>query len=143
MKKNGKKFRRLAKEKQERKIAAEAKAGVPFSRASKKKRLCTHYEAHGGGFIVGTAWSYLYPLSESKCCCSVCRTEFSMEQYHAMEVFVKEFTGVGCTTVVQALANIQKVVPPVWYYKLNEDTVKTVPFEEDQVVLPDNCIAIF
>lgn len=143
MKKNGKKARRLAKEKQERRIIAEAKAGAPFSRASKKKRLCTHYESHGGGFCIGTAWSYLYPLSESKCCCSVCQTEFSMDQYRAMEAFIKGYPGQECTTVAQAHARIQKIVPPVWYYKMSADTVKTVPFKEDQVVLPRNCIAIF
>mgnify|MGYP005756991675 CR=1 FL=1 len=143
MKKNGRKARRLAKEKQAGRLVAEAQAGEPFSRASKRKRLCTHYHTIGGGFTVGIAQSYLQPISESKCCCLVCKTEFSMEQYRAMEAFVNGYSGQGCTTVAQAHAYIQKIVPPVLYCKLDANTVKTFPLEEDTVALPNNCIAIY
>lgn len=142
MKQNGRRARKLAKERQERRILEEKRAGKPYSRVSKKKRICTHYETIGGGIIVGTGWSYLHPLTESKCYCSICKMEFSMEQYRAMEAFIKGYSGQSCTTVGKAHIQIQSIVPPVWYYRLDADTVKTIPFEEGHVALPRNFTGI-
>lgn len=136
MKKNGKKARRLAKEKEVRRMIEEKRAGKPYSRVSKKRRLCTHYVTYGGGITVGVGYSYLYMISDLKCRCAVCQTEFSVDQYRAMEGFIKTYPSQWCTTVGYAHAQIQKIVPPVWYYQLDAHTVKTVPVEEGKVILP-------
>ena len=138
MKKNGKKARQLAKQKQIIRQKEESRAGAPFSRVSKKRQLCTHYKTIGGGICVGVGWTYLYPVSESKCRCQVCKMEFTMEQYRAMRIFVAGYSGQRCTTVGSAHTRIQKIVPPVWYYQLGPDSVKTIPFSEEEVALPNN-----
>lgn len=106
--------------------------------------MCAHYRTiegdivriSGYSIIVGTGWSYLYPISESKYRCRVCKMEFTIEQYHAMQAFIASYPSQECKTLDSAHAEIQKIVPPVGYYELGEDSVKTVPLAEGEVVIP-------
>ena len=63
MKKYGKKWRKIQKEKAIRK--ANTKVGEPFSKARHKKRLCLHYAGIPGGFTRGHCYSKLVRISDA------------------------------------------------------------------------------
>ena len=91
MKKYGKKWRKLQKEKEMRK--ANVKIGEPYSKSRLKKRLCLHYGGRPGGIVPGYCFSKLIPISESECMCCECHKTFPIEyrrqfcrQYGAVQV---------------------------------------------------------
>ena len=90
MKKNGRKGRRLQKEKAERKAAARAKikVGEPFSKAKTRKKLCLHYKGTPGGFTPGFCYSLLFPIGETECICAKLKFE---EYSRFLSVFLRKF----------------------------------------------------
>lgn len=100
MKKNGKKYRKLQKEKLDRKKKHLEKCGPPYSK--RKVKVCRHYGYNGEIRSYMTRWeiphyqmiytgavSYLDPVSDEKCRCRCCGAEFPVESYHEMEHYVK------------------------------------------------------
>ena len=119
MKKNGKKWRRLQKEKELRK-AMITKVSVPFSKSRNKKRLCLHYSGRPGGIIVGHCYSLLTKKSEKECECCICKKVFPIEKITQMKQLVDYLSNKGCVTDVERIAKLSKGIEPVYYYKLSE-----------------------
>jgi hypothetical protein len=135
MKKDGKKYRRLQKEKAERRIEAEKRASAPYSKH--KVKLCIHYGAIGGGIIPGYAQSYLYPISDTECRCAECQKVFPIEVYHEMKDFAEGYSRLNCTTMMPEMIKIAKSAKPVKYYYVAEDTIEYLPDDdEDDIIVP-------
>nr|MBP3598318.1 hypothetical protein [Eubacterium sp.] len=123
MKKNGRKYRRIQKEKEIKRIEAEKRAGKPYSKH--KIRVCRHWEGYSVGFGIGHVWSILYPISKEKCVCLDCGIIYSIDVYNKMKTLIEEFNNnYMCTTIHYYSERIQKMIKPVSYYYVAENMIE-------------------
>lgn len=113
MPKLSKRMRERKKEKEERRVLANKKAGNPYSHH--KIRTCHHYITYGGGFVLGIARGLLMPISEKECICSNCQKQFSIKAYHVMNDWTQRYTGKDYCHA-QEVQEISGQIPPVKYY---------------------------
>ena len=134
MKKYGKKWRKLQKEKEMRK--ANMKIGEPYSKSRLKKRLCLHYGGRPGGIVPGYCFSKLIPISESECICSECRKKFPIEKYKQMESLVDYLSNKGCITDGALIAALSEGIEPVYYRHLSETEIEILETVTDGIIMP-------
>lgn len=132
MKKNGKKWRQLQKEKEERK--ENMKVGEPFSRAKNKKHLCLHYGGIPGGFVPGHCYSLLAKISETECMCCVCGKVFPIEKYDQMEKLAAYMGSKGCITDSNYIIELSKGLEPVYYRRISENEVEIIEEAKDIMI---------
>ena len=129
MKKNGKKWRKLQKEKVKRK--ATMMVGEPYSRASKKIKVCTHYFGQPGSIVAGYCVSLLKKINEEECLCKCCGKRFPIEMYDKMEKLTEYLSNKGCCTYVDYIAELSEGLEPVWYRQLSETEIEVVDRKEN------------
>ena len=134
MKKYGKKWRKLQKEKEMRK--ANMKVGEPYSKSRLKKRLCLHYGGIPGGIVPGYCFSKLIPISEIECMCSECRKKFPIEKHKQMESLVDYLSNKGCMTDGALIAMLSEGIEPVYYRRLSETEVEILEAVTDGIIMP-------
>ena len=140
MKKNGRKGRRLQKEKTERIEATRAKmkVGEPFSKAKTRKKLCLHYEGTPGGFTVGYCYSLLIPRGKTECICAKCGKVFPIEKHDQMKQLVRYLSNKGCITDVAYIMKLSKGIEPVYYRRISENEIEILETVEDKCILPSH-----
>jgi len=139
MKKHGKKWRKIQKEKEIRR--ENTKVGEPFSKARHKKHLCLHYAGIPGGFTWGHCYSKLVLISDTECVCCECKKTFSIEKYKQMESLVKYLSNKGCITDGALIAALSEGIEPVYYRRLSETEIEILKTVTDTTILPKHlCI---
>ena len=133
MKKYGKKWRKLQKEKEIRK--ANMKVGEPYSKSRLKKRLCLHYGGRPGGIVPGYCYSKLIPISESECICSECRKKFPIKKYKQMESLVDCLSNKGCITDGALISALSEGIEPVYYRRLSETEIEILETVTDEIIM--------
>ena len=140
MKKNGKKWRAIQKEKEERK--SHVKVGEPFSKASKKVHKCEHYSRsineddltyllslrHDRNFAKISYHSDLIQISDTECRCRVCRSTFPIEVMVQLEAYVNNLNSekiLGLLGRYEPMSYPRGLVP-VCYRRISEDEVEIV-----------------
>lgn len=134
MKKYGKKWRKIQKEKESHR--ANTKVGEPFSKARHKKHLCLHYGGIPGGFTPGFCYSKLVSISDTECRCCECGKTFSIEKYNQMETLVDYLTNKGCMTDEALIAELSDGIEPVYYRRLAENEIEILETIENQILFP-------
>lgn len=134
MKKYGRKWRKLQKEKEMRK--ANVKIGEPYSKSRLKKKLCLHYGGRPGGILPGYCYSFLHPINDKECICSVCRKTFSIKKYGQMQKLVAYLSNKGCVTDTSYIAKLSRGLEPVYYRRLSETEVEIIETVEDGIIMP-------
>ena len=119
MKKNGKKWRKIQKEKSMRTVAI-TNVTHPVSDIRKKKILCTHYIGRPGGILPGSCHSLLIEKSEKECICTKCRKIFPIKRMAQMEQLVSYLSNKGCITDERFIAKLSRGIEPIYYYKISE-----------------------
>ena len=119
MKKNGRKWRKLQKEKELKKKTVTSIA-APFSKVSKKKTLCRHYTGVPGGLIPGSCHSLLIERSDKECICIKCQKGFPIKRMAQMNQLVAYLSNKGCITDEKLIAKLSRGIQPIYYYKLSE-----------------------
>lgn len=140
MKKGGKKWRKLQKEKEERK--ANIKVVEPFSKERTRKHICLHYDGTPGGILIGDCYSLLYPINESECKCNRCGKVFSIDKYRQMEWLVDYMSNKGCVTDVAVISELSKGLEPVHYRRLSETETEILDTMDELVLPPHTCVII-
>ena len=134
MKKYGKKWRKLQKEKEMRK--ANMKIGEPYSKSRLKKILCLHYGGRPGGIVPGYCFSKLIPISESECMCCECHKTFPIEKYKQMESLVDYLSNKGCMTNGTLIAMLSDGIEPVYYRRLSETEIEIIETVDNSIIMP-------
>ena len=93
MKKLSKKKRAELKEKAVIREKVMAKAGEPYSRH--KIRVCQHIDR----YYFGCAYPTLIKISEDKCMCTICKTEFPIEFMDEMRELTRNYRHSDCVKV--------------------------------------------
>lgn len=131
MKKNGRKYRKLQKEKELQKADRKPmKVGEPFSRVSKKRRICLHYGMIGGGIIAGKGYSYLHPVSEDMCQCGCCGKKFPIEAMETMKHLIEYLECAGCCISAGMIRELSEGIEPVAYYRISEIECRICEMED-------------
>ncbi len=78
-----------------------------------KVRICVHFEGHGGGFVMGNAHITLKKISDLKCQCEICKTEFPISYMYTLEKYVNSYAAAGCCDVIDKGRELSKVLKPV------------------------------
>ena len=133
MKKYGKKWRKVQKEKEISR--ANSKVGKPFSKARHKKHLCLHYGGVPGGILPGHCFSKLIKINDAECMCSECRKTFSIEKYQQMESLVNYLSNKGCLTNEKLIAELSKGIEPVYYSRLSETEIEILESVTDRIIV--------
>lgn len=136
MKKNGRKWRKEQKEKEERRVIAKQTAVEPFSRERKRKHLCLHYDGIPGGIVAGYCYSLLVPINENECQCRQCGKSFSIDKYSQMENLVDYLSNKGCVTDIKLIEKLSEGLDPVYYRRLSETETEILEELNDKVCLP-------
>ena len=134
MKKYGKRWRKLQKEKEIRR--ANTKVGEPFSKARHKKHLCLHYGGIPSGFTQGFCYSKLVSISDTECRCCECGKTFSIEKYNQMEALVDYLTNKVCMTDGSLITELSDGIEPVYYRRLSENDIEILETIESQILVP-------
>ena len=140
MKKYGKKWRKLQREKEIRR--ANTKVGEPFSKAKNKKHLCLHYGGIPGGIVQGYCFSKLLPISDTECICCECRKTFPLGKYQQMESLVDYLSNKGCMTDGGLIAMLSERIEPVYYRRLSENEIEILETLDNQIFLPRHLCVI-
>ena len=120
MKKNGKKWRKIQKEKAMQRTVESATVECLVSNARKKKILCMHYWGRPGGILPGSCHSLLIKKSEKECICTKCRKIFPIKRMAQMEQLVSYLSNKGCITDEKFIAKLSRGIEPIYYYKISE-----------------------
>ena len=120
MKKNGKKWRKIQKEKAMRRTVESTTVERPVSNARKKKILCMHYWGRPGGILPGYCHSLLIEKSEKECICTKCRKIFPIKRMAQMEQLVSYLSNKGCITDERLIAKLSRGIEPSYYDKIPE-----------------------
>ena len=124
MKKNGKKWRKLEKEKELHN--EDIKVGEPFSKAKNKKHLCLHYGGKPRGIVPGYCYSKIRKISENEYACTECGKRFSAKQNEQMNTLVSYLTSKGCCTDTIYIAKLSRGLEPVYYRRLSETEIEII-----------------
>lgn len=127
MKKNGRKYRKVQKEKAKKHIEYLKSCGEPY--AKRKIRNCCHYLALrvvDGNIFLKT---YLSLISDSKCHCEICKKEFSIEVYEKAQKYIDGMT--GSISKMERLLYKKVKLKPTKYYYTAKDVIEYVPETED------------
>ncbi len=134
MKKHGRKWRKLQKQKEA--YEKNRKVGEPFSKSRRRKHLCLHYDGRPGGFVPGFCYSKLVHINENECVCSECGKVFTIEKYLQMKNLVDYLSNKGCVTDFEIIAELSEGIEPVYYRRLSENEVEIVDTVKDEVIIP-------
>ena len=121
--------------KMEKRVAEEKKAGVPYSKH--KLRICHHFVGYGGGIIVGFAYPTLYRISEEKCKCAICKSEFPIDFMDEMEQLTSAFANAECCDVIPAGEALYAKSRLVEYYYEGPDQIHYVNINAGDEYEPD------
>ena len=124
MKKHGKKWRKLQKEKEIR--TESLKIGEPFSKAKNKKHLCLHYVGIPGGIIPGYCYSRIRKINENEYVCTGCGKHFSAKQNEQMNMLVSYLKNKGCVTDENYISKLSRGLEPVYYRRLSETEIEII-----------------
>lgn len=116
MKKNGRKYRKIQKQKTDYKMKQPQKVGEPFSKVRYKKKICYH---HTGIGIVKVS-SQLLKISERECMCLNCKKRFPIGAMEKMDNLVKQLNILGYLLGKEKIEKMSEGIEPVEYYKLSE-----------------------
>jgi len=125
MKKNGRKWRRIQRERNLHK-AGVAVAAEPFSNACKRKMLCRHYAGRPGGILPGACHSLLIEQNENECMCVMCKKHFPVKRMEQMNQLVSYLSGKGCTTDEKLIAELSCGIEPVFYHRISETEIRII-----------------
>lgn len=114
MAKLSKRKRAKLKEKAARREMEMKRAGKPYSKHI--TRTCYHFGGRGGGIVVGYAFPTLVKISDEKCMCVKCKSEFPIDFMETMNILTQEYAKAGCTTVVDAARRLAENCHPVKFY---------------------------
>ena len=141
MKKYGKKWRKLQKEKEIRK--KNMKIGEPYSRARTKIHICKHYsetiypnQIIRGGMVFALTFyhSKLSPISDSECMCGECRKLFPINKMDQMEKLVNELF--IRKTDDAYISKLSSELEPVYYRRLSETDIEILETVTDGIIMP-------
>lgn len=136
MKKNSRKWRKLQKEKAERRAAQ--KVGEPFSKERTRRHFCLHYAGRPGGFMLGNCSSLLVPIGENECKCGKCGKIFSLDKYQQMEKLVSCLS-ISCFE--DGIEELSVGLEPVYYRRISETETEILDVVDGQIIVPrQTCI---
>ena len=123
MKKYGKKWRKLQKEKESLK-KTNVSTARPFLRTCQTKMLCTHYTGRVGGILPGSCHSLLIEKNEKECICTKCKKVFPIKKMAQMNRLVAYLSNKGCMTDEKLINKLSRGIEPAYYYKVSENEMK-------------------
>lgn len=116
MPKKSRRERKMLKTKEEKRIAAQKKAGIPYS--THKVRICCHYNAYGGFFLPVKTFSYLRKIKgKDAFVCANCGKVFTLQQTDKIDALCKYFK----TTLIKSQSELSElltedILPCKYYY---------------------------
>ena len=131
MKKYGKKWRAIQKEKEAEK--ATMKIGEPYSRIRTKIHTCKHYsevvehqqQIRGGMVFALTFYnSKLSPISDNECMCSECHKLFPIDKMEQMKKLVQELFVKKADDA--HFAELSRGLEPVRYRQISENEIEII-----------------
>ena len=113
--------RKRAKLKEKETRRALAKVGEPYSKHI--TRVCYHFNGRGGGFVRGYAFPTLVKISDEKCVCLNCKSEFPVDFIVKMEKLTAAYANAGCTAVIDARNRLIANCNPVKFYYIGPNEI--------------------
>ncbi len=135
MKKNGKKYRNLKKQQEERRKEAMLTQKPPFSRH--RVLICNHVHMSHYSFLRdyyllhmylkrGMYSSCLQKKSDTECYCSVCKTVFPIEVKETIDTLLQNLANSNCNNSYRHNISFSEIASPVKYYRTSETDIEYV-----------------
>lgn len=122
MKKNGRKYRKIQKQKADYKLEHPQKVGEPFSKVRYKKKICYHHTGIG----IMKVSSQLSKISERECMCLKCKKRFPIGAMGKMDNLVTQLNLLGYWLGKEKIEKLSEGIEPVEYYKLSESEMEYI-----------------